>query len=163
MGNHEKMMLDFIDNPTEKGGRWMRFGGLQTLESMKLGGVSERSDDAELLMVSHQLRKYLGDSNIEWLRSLPTHWQSGNIHIVHAAADPDQDMEIQNSRVLLWGHPDFETKDRQDGQWVVYGHTIKEAASANHGRIALDTGAYATGILTAAHITDNNVDFIEAQ
>mgnify|MGYP001951770689 CR=1 FL=1 len=33
MGNHEKMLLDFLDQPETRGVRWLKNGGLQTLAS----------------------------------------------------------------------------------------------------------------------------------
>jgi len=156
------MMIDFLDRPTERGHRWLRFGGLQTLESLRIGGLSDRSDDAALLRGRDELESVLGEDCISWLRSLPTHWCSGNVHVVHAAADPEQSMDNQNDKVKLWGHPSFETRNRADGQWVVYGHEIKEDAFFQNGRIAIDTGAYATGRLTAAYIANRNVEFIVA-
>lgn len=41
MGNHEKMMLDFLDRPVERGARWLRNGGLQTLASFGIGNASD--------------------------------------------------------------------------------------------------------------------------
>jgi serine/threonine protein phosphatase 1 len=160
-GNHEVMMLDFLDRPTERGGRWFKFGGLQTLESLKIGGLGEHSDDAAMLVGRDNLEACLGPEMIGWLRALPTQWHSGNVHVVHASADPKMPMNTQERRVLIWGHPDFATTNRSDGQWVVYGHTIHEQPNAQHGRIAVDTGAFATGRLTAAHITTDNVAFIQ--
>jgi serine/threonine protein phosphatase 1 len=161
-GNHEEMLLDFLDRPTERGGRWFRFGGLQTLESFKIGGLGERSDEAAMLVGRDQFEATLGPELIGWLRALPKQWHSGNIHVVHASADPAMPMNTQEGRTLIWGHPDFATTNRSDGQWVVYGHTIHDAPIAENGRIAVDTGAFATGRLTAAHITTNNVTFIQA-
>lgn len=161
-GNHEKMMLDFLDRPTERGGRWIRYGGLQTLESLKIGGLGPHSDDQAMLTARDNLQERLGGDMIRWLRSLPKHWQSGNIHIVHAAADPKVPFSNQSDRVLMWGHPDFAKTNRGDGQWVVFGHTIHETPFAENGRISVDTGAYATGVLTAAYVTRNNVSFISA-
>jgi serine/threonine protein phosphatase 1 len=161
MGNHEAMMLDYLDRPSERGPRWFRFGGLQTLESLKIGGVGERSDEAALLATRDKLEACLGKDIVSWLRALPKQWHSGNIHVVHASADPREAMDNQDHKTLIWGHPDFETRNRADGQWVVYGHTIQEQPSANLGRIAVDTGAFATGRLTAAYITKDNVTFVE--
>ena len=161
-GNHEAMMLDFLDRPTERGARWFRFGGLQTLESLKIGGIGEHSDAAALLAGRDELEARLGPEMISWLRGLPTQWQSGNVHVVHASADPAQAMHSQENKTLIWGHPDFATRNRNDGQWVVYGHTIQDQPIAAQGRIAVDTGAFATGRLTAAHITKDNVSFVQA-
>ena len=48
---------------------------------------------------------------------------------------------------------------RTDGIWVVHGHTITERARPKDGRIPVDTGAYATGRLTAALLETGKVQF----
>jgi serine/threonine protein phosphatase 1 len=68
----------------------------------------------------------------------------------------------QRSRDLLWGHPDFMTTPRTDGQWVAFGHVIQDEPVMAEGRIALDTGAYATGVLTAAVLGDGPPRFVTA-
>ena len=86
-----------------------------------------------------------------WITDLPVHWSSGNLHVVHAGADPALPLTAQNRQTLLWGHRDFATTPRQDDQWIAHGHTITDRpGSDGAGRIALDTGAYYTGKLTAA-------------
>ena len=42
-GNHEAMCLEFLDDPEAYGPRWLFNGGLQTLASFGVGGVTERS------------------------------------------------------------------------------------------------------------------------
>ena len=82
--------------------------------------------------------------------------------VVHAGADPSEPMALQTDEVLKWGHRDFMDRPRTDGVWVLHGHTIVDQASATAGRIAIDTGAYATGTLTAAHVTDGDVRFLSS-
>lgn len=159
-GNHEKMMLDFLDRPTERGGRWVRYGGLQTMESLAIGGIGTHSDEQSLLKSRDALSEKLGEEMIRWLRNLPKHWHSGNVHVVHAAADPIKPMDIQSDGVLMWGHPDFLKSNRADGQWVVFGHTVQKTPTSENGRISVDTGAFATGVLTAAYITQESVRFV---
>lgn len=158
-GNHEEMLLDFLENPERSGSRWLRYGGLQTLASFGVAGVTESSGTDAIVKAAEHLRDAMGDDLITWMRTLPTRWQSGNVAIVHAGADPVMAIEDQTTRSLHWGHPDFEKKQRDDGVWVVHGHTIVDAAHATNGRIAIDTGAYATGVLTAALIDENGVQF----
>lgn len=148
MGNHEKMMLDFFDRPEERGPRWLRNGGLQTLASWRIGGVTERSSPEELRAASERLRAALPEGLEPWLRTLPLVWQSGNLACVHAAAEPAMPLDDQDPNVLLWGHRDFFTQDRADGVWVAHGHTVMEEATAARGRISLDTGAYFSGRLS---------------
>ena len=80
---------------------------------------------------------------------------------MHASADPNTPIALQAARTLAWGHRDFETTPRQDGIWVPHGHTIVDDAYAKDGRIAVDTGAYASGRLTAAHVTAGGVQFLQ--
>lgn len=161
IGNHEEMLLNFLDQPEVKGGRWLRYGGLQTLASFGIRGVKERSTGSELTQAADDLTQAMGEDMITWLRNLPTHWVSGNVAVVHAAADPNLPMSEQSAKTLRWGHPDFDTTPRADGVWILHGHTIVDQANATAGRIAIDTGAYATGRLTAAHVTTGNVEFVQ--
>lgn len=161
-GNHEEMMLKFLDNPAASGARWLRYGGLQTMASFGVGGVGTRNDDAALDAAAAKLRTAMGDDMIAWLRALPLTWQNGNVAVVHAAADPALPIKMQSEQALKWGHPDFETTPRSDDVWVVHGHTIVDEAHQIAGRIAIDTGAYATNRLTAAHITRDAVHFIQS-
>lgn len=159
-GNHEKLMLDFIDAP-EKGPRWLRNGGLQTLMSLGLGGaLAEGMEADELIALSRDVHRVLPDGIEDWLRGLPLSWQSGSVWAVHAGADPAKPMTEQTSRVLLWGHRDFDTVPRSDGAWVVHGHTVVEAPVAAKGRISVDTGGVYTGRLTAARILPGSVSFL---
>ena len=153
LGNHEAMMLAFLDEPETQGRRWLRNGGLQTLESFGIGGVTDTSQGESLTVAAEALRSAMPAGQEDWLRSLPTHWPSGNVHVVHAGADPTEPIADQPDATHVWGHPDFDTVRREDGQWVVHGHTITDMpGSDRQGRVAIDSGAYATHVLTAALI-----------
>jgi serine/threonine protein phosphatase 1 len=158
-GNHEAMMLAFIDDPAKAGPRWLRYGGLQTLASFGVYAATETSDAKTLEAASDALKDAMGPQLIQWMRHLPTRWHSGNVAVVHAGADPSVPLDLQSEKTLLWGHPDFTQKARDDGVWVVHGHTIVDQPCAQNGRIAIDTGAYATGRLTAAHVSTDGVRF----
>ena len=150
-GNHEAMMLDFLEDPEGRGPRWLRHGGLQTLASFGIGGVSETSQGSDLTRAAEAREAAMPPGLAAWITDLPVHWSSGNLHVVHAGADPALPLTAQNRQTLLWGHRDFATTPRQDDQWIAHGHTITDRpGSDGAGRIALDTGAYYTGKLTAA-------------
>ncbi|SEW41939.1 serine/threonine protein phosphatase 1 [Cognatiyoonia koreensis] len=160
IGNHEAMMLGFIDAPDKKGSRWLRYGGLQTLASFGVSGVTESASSAALQTARDALVAAMGEEMISWLRSLPTSYTNGNVAVVHAGADPREPMSLQSANTLMWGHPDFATVARTDGIWVLHGHTIVDDPYAADGRIAIDTGGYATGRLTAAHVSQSGVTFV---
>ncbi|WP_323764789.1 metallophosphoesterase family protein [Marinovum sp.] len=158
-GNHEDMLLGFLDAPQEKGARWIRNGGLQTLASFGVTGITQTTNGIDLKIAADALRRAMGPALIDWMRMLPLMHQSGNVTVVHAGADPALPLDQQDHRTLTWGHRDFLTTPRRDGHWVVHGHTIVDQASATEGRIAIDTGAYATGRLTVARVTPGDVSF----
>ncbi|KMW58830.1 Serine/threonine protein phosphatase [Candidatus Rhodobacter oscarellae] len=157
MGNHEEMLLKFLDDPEARGPGWMRHGGLQTLASYRV--ALDRSD---FTVTRDALAEAMGPTLVAWLRALPTSWHSGNVWAVHAGADPALPMEHQGRDTLLWGHRDFGRVARSDGQWVLHGHTIRDAPQVEAGVISIDTGAYATGRLTVAHIQAGDVEFFMA-
>lgn len=160
-GNHEDMLLKFIDQPETAGARWLKFGGLQTVASFGVRGLSAGADGAALSAGAMALSAAMGPDMLGWLRTLPTQWHSGNVAVVHAGADPALPLSMQSEKTLKWGHPDFDRVLRTDDTWVVHGHTIVDQATAQAGKIAVDTGAYATGRLTAAYITPGDVQFLQ--
>lgn len=161
-GNHEQMFLDFLDRPEEYGGKWLRHGGLQTVASFGIQNVRTLSNARQYEELAAMLRDKLGAAKVNWLRNLPTRWFSGNLAVVHAGADPGQPIEKQPDRNLIWGHRDFRERPRQDGLWVVHGHTIVDVPLMQNGVISLDTGAYATNRLTSAIFRpDCDVEFVQ--
>lgn len=160
MGNHEAMLLAFLDDPIKAGPIWLANGGLQTLWSFGLCEVSEHASDDILEDTAQHLREAMGLEMIEWIEARPTLWQSGNVAVVHAGADPAVSMSEQDEKHLMWGHRDFHRSTRKDGVWVVHGHTIVDEPRVKDGRISIDTGAYATGALTAARVSKGSVIFI---
>ncbi|WP_370634895.1 metallophosphoesterase [Roseivivax sp. GX 12232] len=159
-GNHEDMLLDFIDRPDERGPRWLRNGGLQTLADIGVRGISETTQGEPLIEARHRMAEEMGAELISWVRELPLLHETGNVAVLHAGADPAKPLSAADKRTLIWGHRDFLQVPRQDGTWVVHGHTIVDAPSAEDGRVALDTGAYATGRLTAGIVEAGEVRFI---
>ncbi len=159
-GNHEDMLLKFLEDPERHGDRWLRYGGLQTLHSF--GVLINHTQDPELRFraARNDLEKSLGKTGLKWLERLELSWCSGNVHVVHAGADPSVPMKDQERSVLFWGHPEFLRKPHADGIWIVHGHTIVDEARNEYGRIPVDTGAYATGRLTAALISEGQVEFL---
>lgn len=160
-GNHEQMLLDFLEDPRGTGPRWLSCGGLQTLASFGVGGLSAHSNGDALEEAGHKLEAAMPADLVNWLRDLPLIWQSGTLAAVHAAADPEKPMEDQEEDSLLWGHGTFFDTPRTDGLWVVHGHTVVERPVFDQSRISIDTGAWYTGRLTGALVDpDGSVSFV---
>jgi serine/threonine protein phosphatase 1 len=163
MGNHERMLCDFIDDPLENGALWLRNGGLETMESFGVSGPPRHADADALIDAADALEAALGKDLFVWLRALPLSWHSGNVWCVHAAMNPARSPQTQRTQSLLWGHRDFLGSPREDGLCIVHGHTIVPQPLNANSRIAIDTGAYRGGGLTAALIGPDQCDFVTVQ
>jgi len=153
-GNHEMMLQEFLVDPVEYGGRWLRNGGRETLASF--GVLLDADPNVEQLgIAASEFGILLSDGTLDWLRARPFSWQSGNLFVTHAGPDPSRPVSDQLNQNLVWGHQRFLRDDRTDGVWVVHGHWAGECATCAAGRINVDTGAWRSGRLTAALIEPN--------
>lgn len=151
MGNHERMVLDALDDPQARFGRWLRHGGQQTCVGLGLGDVPTDPGPDEAHRLAERLRAALPDGSEAWLRALPLWYRSGDVLCVHAAMDPDLSPRDQQAQTMLWdGCKAFHQRPRPDGLWVVHGHTVVPDPAVRDRRISVDTGAYFSDRLTAA-------------
>lgn len=153
-GNHDLMLLDTIAVP-ENGPAWLAMGGDATLAS--LGCLPQRPAEggsaARNAARAAALDAALGPERQAWLGSLPLWWQSGNLVAVHALTDPAKPMAEQETGCLIRARPGPDLVPRHDGAWVVHGHTMVAEPCVRAGHVAIDTGAFAGGPLTAAVFT----------
>lgn len=145
-GNHEDMMLNFLNNPG-MGSSWLDFGGFETLMSYGLAldmdaGVSPRR-------LQQMLQAHIPQAHRDYLQQMPFGLHVGRYALVHAAIDRGAPLDRQPRHTVLWGSPEDATGD---GLTVVHGHTIVAQPSFEEGRIALDTGAYDSGMLCAVRL-----------
>ena len=147
-GNHEQMMLDWIDDPaTQNAERWWSNGGSETLSSFGI----EASGPAPGFDVAHRLRSAMGSSTLAWLRDLPIIHQVLDHVFVHAGIVPGRPLEEQSEKDCMWIRRTFLDSDVDHGFRVVHGHTPTEDhfPEVRHNRIGIDTGAVFSGRLTA--------------
>ena len=148
-GNHEDALMTFLDDPIA-GRSWLGFGAMQTFASYGLPPLPSRNvGSRQLSDLRDQLAAAMG-SQIDILRTMPTHFVSGNVLFTHAGANPQQ--PLQDTRAMVWGHPDFPPDGPVQGMRVVHGHYDDAKPVSDAGRICVDTGAYYTGRLTAVRL-----------
>lgn len=158
-GNHEDMLLDFLAERklTEI---WMRTGGSDTLHSFGIPNITSASSDDDYAQAAAAFREALTGPVLDFLLATQLSTQSGNVFVAHSGADPELALDQQTDRTLMWGRSTFRKAIRRDGIWVAHGHWADTEPSAQDGRIATDTGAYYSNILTAAHITSGDISFL---
>jgi serine/threonine protein phosphatase 1 len=149
-GNHEEAMLRFVDQPRNNMD-WLDFGGVETLRSY---GVDIerllRFVDAKALPAV--LRDMIPERHLGFIRDLPVAIDAGQHLYVHAGVRPGIALSEQSDRDLMWIREPFLSQGPGFPVTVVHGHTISQEPAVGRGRLGIDTGAYATGRLTAARI-----------
>lgn len=161
MGNHERMLLDFLADPATHARRWLNAGGMDTLHSFGLGGRVQGHDPASrFAALATALRAALPPGLHDWLAGLPLYWQTDGLVVVHADADPALPMTKQTEATLLWGHRAAQSP-RSDQQWLIHGHRVVPTICPMAGRVAVDTGACHTGTLSALWLDRNGARVIK--
>lgn len=146
-GNHEQAMLEALESP-EALEWWCRFGGIETLASYGIS-ISQldpgtRSWDTNFSI----LNTYISHEHIQFLSGLPVMIEVPGYVLVHAGLRPGVALIDQTDQDLRWYRHEG-TDEAETGYCVIHGHTIVETPIVTQGRIAIDTGAYASGRLTA--------------
>jgi len=158
-GNHEATLLDFLDNPAV-GPSWSTYGGLETLLSYGVKDVGLSRDETAWAETATRFREKLPASHLDFYRRLESFALRGEYFFVHAGIDPDKPIQAQTDADLLWIRDAFLSSPRQHDYMIVHGHTPEAAPHKDKRRIGLDTGAYQTGVLTAAAINADGVEFL---
>lgn len=147
-GNHEQMLLDFLDDP-ENGPVWLRNGGAETLRSYSVDAADFASSSR---VVYPALRMAFKDrlpaEDAAFLGGLPLSHVVGGYFFVHAGARPGVPLHLQKPSDLLWIRNGFADRDDEFERIVVHGHTPVEEPYFGKYRINLDTGAYLTNRLS---------------
>lgn len=147
LGNHEQSALEFLDNPGI-GPEWFQYGGAATLMSYGLASPLAATS-SRLAAIRDEFQHRLPASHLAFLRSLPTLFISGDYLFVHAGIDPGKPIESQTATDLLWMREPFLSSTARLSHMVVHGHTVTRQPEVRVNRIGIDTGAFATGRLTA--------------
>lgn len=161
-GNHEDALLAFLEQP-ETGRDWLRFGGAETLASYGLIAPPGTNDSARLRALSQGLRERLPEAHASFLRGTRLFESIGDYVFVHAGIRPGLSLERQSPRDLMWIREGFIDRPFPAPPVIVHGHTIVDSPELLPHRIAIDTGAFATGILSAVRLRGGDRHVIQAR
>jgi len=85
----------------------------------------------------------------------------GDYLFVHAGIRPHVPLDHQVAEDLLWIRDDFLESNEEFGKIVVHGHTITAQPDVRRNRIGIDTGAFASGTLTALVLEGTEWSFLQ--
>ena len=135
LGNHEEMMLNFLDNRTQPD-NWLLVGGQATMDSY----------------LAANGRPQVPPEHVEFIRSWGDFWETDQHFFVHASYHPEQPLSGQRWNVWRW-HSLRESipAPHVSGKTAIVGHTSQksgEILDAGHLK-CIDTYCYGGGWLTA--------------
>jgi serine/threonine protein phosphatase 1 len=160
-GNHEAAMMRFLDNPLDAAG-WLRFGGVETLQSY--GVRAPAADDPRACLRARDLLlQRMPSSHLRFLERLELMLVVGDYAFVHAGVQPGTDLKSQREEDLLWIRQEFLEDEGPFEKIIVHGHSWADAQpQVLPHRIGIDTGAYATGVLSAIRLDGEDIGLIQA-
>jgi serine/threonine protein phosphatase 1 len=162
LGNHEEMMLRTWNGEASILKKWLRVGGRATLESFGLAVPAEEEDIRSLEFVK-LVRDAIPPPLMHFVGRWPLHARSGDYYFCHAGVRPGIELDRQSKQDLVWIRNSFLNDQRDHGAVIVHGHSVSPGVDHRPNRIGIDTGAYATGVLTALYAEGGEVDFLSTE
>lgn len=147
LGNHEEVLLRIAAGEAQLIPSWLRFGGAQCLRSY--GGEPLRIGLLGGEAAVEAIREVIPPEHLEFLSSFADTCRFGDYLFVHAGIRPGVELDQQTQLDLRWIREPFLADDTDHGFVVIHGHTIRPEIDERPNRIGIDTGAYASGVLTA--------------
>ncbi len=148
-GNHEDLLLRYLDGELEAGRHWFDYDGLDTLAHYGVIAADRQArDDASLESLRRRFAEALPAAHLEFFRGLRVSHREGGYYFVHAGVRPGTALDAQEDRDRMWIRRRFLDSDADHGAVVVHGHCICAEPDVRHNRIGIDTGAYRSGVLT---------------
>jgi serine/threonine protein phosphatase 1 len=147
IGNHEEVFLRAVAGDLRALRFLVRIGGRETLFSYGISETEYRDLDYDVLLAL--LREKVPPAHVAFLSAFETWIEVGDYLFVHAGIRPGVAVEDQKTSDLCWIREDFLRHRDSFGKMVVHGHSITEDIDERPNRIGIDTGAFASGRLTA--------------
>lgn len=112
-GNHEEMMLQAFDSPTNFNiGLWMNNGAMTTLKSYN----KHMTDPLEGI-------RSIDPGHIQLIRSLPFFIETDRYIFVHASLNTNADEPFLDTESMIWERECKNDFEKTNGKIIIHGHT----------------------------------------
>lgn len=161
LGNHDQVLRKILNNgDTQLAAQWLTFGGREA--GLSYGVMPPRgTSPVELADYVAKLQTAIPEAHRAFFDTLHTSLTIGDYFFCHAGIRPGLPLSAQSEDDLVWSRAIFIPSTAQHEKIIVHGHTIVGAPETHPNRIAVDTGAYATGALTALALEKDQQWFIQ--
>lgn len=161
-GNHEDLLLRFLDGEIDTGRHWLDYGGLEAMAAYGVA-IADRAarDDANVIALGKDFAARIPASHLDFFRALQTRHRSGDYFFVHGGVRPGVPLPEQSARDCMWIRKTFLNSNAEHGAMVVHGHSISNQPEIRHNRIGIDTGAYRSGVLTCLVLDGETRTFLQ--
>lgn len=160
-GNHEEFFRSVLDGDDARIQHWLTYGGTECCESYGLSNGWMLN--ATPTQIMDRLIAQVPLHHVSFLSEMADSFRFGDYLFVHAGIRPGIEIHRQQSKDLRWIREGFIDDLTDHGVVVVHGHTIVPQPEEHPNRIAIDTGAYRYGRLTALGLEGTERWFIQAE
>lgn len=150
MGNHEETLLATADGHRRAATLLHQMGGRETL--LSYGASAHDYDLADAAGIVDLVRLVIPEDHLAWLRKLRSSYAVGDYMFAHAGIRPGVPLKDQLSSDLRWIRKDFLQSTASHEMMIIHGHSVTREIDEQTNRIGIDTGAYASGCLSAIGI-----------
>lgn len=158
VGNHEEVFIKALSGDVAALKFFCRIGGEETILSYGIDHATySRMTYEELLVV---LEQAVPAAHRDFLAAGEEMVLLGDYGFVHAGLRPGVALDSQKPSDLRWIREPFLSADGDFGRFIVHGHTITQTVDERANRLGIDTGAYASGVLTAVAIENDERRFL---
>jgi serine/threonine protein phosphatase 1 len=162
LGNHDSYIPAYLRDPEwyDRTYHWLnsKMGGDETLASYGVPGASDLDPDA----TRDAFAAALPPAHLAFIENCELWIRIGDYVFAHAGVRPGVPMERQSRDDLIWIRQGFLDYRGSFGFKVVHGHTIVPQVEHHENRIAVDTGAFRTGVLSCVVLQGEDVSLLEA-
>ncbi|HEU5140340.1 MAG TPA: metallophosphoesterase family protein [Bacillales bacterium] len=167
-GNHDDMMEKAFEDESQIK-RWLRNGGMQTLESYDYTVPDAETEDLDSLItkMTPLTETEEVERHLSFFRNLDHYHETEDYIFVHGGVHPTMPLPSTDPNVLMWIREEFHY-DYNGKKKVIFGHTPTntfqdgfEVYFGDNNIIGIDGGCVFGGQLNALELPSGKVYFVE--